>query len=98
MGGFSWGSARRRPSGAPPRAPAAQAARLGAQRRDDRVERAAWDWNEVERNPFWCPDAGAAARWEELLTDVRKRGSSVGAVVEVVASGATTTILAKIGY
>jgi chorismate synthase len=53
----------------------------------DRVERAAWDWNEVERNPFWCPDAGAAARWEELLTVVRKRGSSVGAVIEVVASG-----------
>ncbi|MCE3249232.1 MAG: chorismate synthase, partial [Geminicoccaceae bacterium] len=53
----------------------------------DRVERARWDWNEVERNPFWCPDAGAAARWEELLTVVRKRGSSVGAVIEVVASG-----------
>jgi chorismate synthase len=53
----------------------------------DRIERAAWDWNEVERNPFWCPDAAAAARWEALLTDVRKRGSSLGAVIEVVASG-----------
>jgi chorismate synthase len=53
----------------------------------DRIERAAWDWNEVERNPFWCPDAAAAARWEQLLMDVRKRGSSVGAVIEVVASG-----------
>ena len=53
----------------------------------DRIERASWDWNEVERNPFWCPDAKAAARWEALLTDVRKRGSSVGAVIEVVASG-----------
>src|SRR5918994_3488439 len=53
----------------------------------DRVERAAWDWNEVESNPFWCPDAAAAKRWEALLMDVRKRGSSLGAVIEVVASG-----------
>jgi len=53
----------------------------------DHIERDAWDWNEVERNPFWCPDARAAARWETLLLDIRKRGSSVGAVVEVVASG-----------
>jgi chorismate synthase len=53
----------------------------------DRVARDAWDWAEVERNPFWCPDPGAAARWEEQLLEVRKRGSSVGAVIEVVASG-----------
>jgi chorismate synthase len=53
----------------------------------DRIERANWDWNEVEKNPFWCPDAKAAARWEALLMDVRKRGSSVGAVIEVLASG-----------
>ncbi len=53
----------------------------------DRIERAAWDWNEVEKNPFWCPDAAAAARWETLLMEVRKNGSSLGAVIEVVASG-----------
>jgi chorismate synthase len=53
----------------------------------DRVDRAKWNWNEVENNPFWCPDAAAAERWETLLMDVRKRGSSVGAVIEVVASG-----------
>ena len=47
----------------------------------------AWDWNEVERNPFWCPDAATAVRWEALLGEVRKRGSSLGAVIEVVASG-----------
>jgi chorismate synthase len=54
---------------------------------EDRIERDRWNWNEVEKNPFWCPDPAAAARWEALLMDVRKRGSSVGAVVEVVASG-----------
>jgi len=53
----------------------------------DRVDRDAWDWAEVPKNPFWCPDAGAAARWEEQLLEVRKHGSSVGAVIEVVASG-----------
>src|SRR5919106_3954927 len=54
---------------------------------EDRIDRASWNWNEVEQNPFWCPDAAAAARWEALLLDVRKRGSSLGAVIEVVASG-----------
>ena len=42
---------------------------------------------EVERNPFWCPDAAAAERWETQLNAIRKAGSSVGAVIEVVASG-----------
>jgi chorismate synthase len=53
----------------------------------DRIDRTNWNWNEVENNPFWCPDTAAAERWEALLMDVRKRGSSVGAVIEVVASG-----------
>jgi chorismate synthase len=51
------------------------------------VDRARWDWAEVERNPFWCPDAEMAARWADYLDDVRKSGSSVGAVIEVVAEG-----------
>jgi chorismate synthase len=54
---------------------------------DDRINRDDWNWNEVESNPFWCPDASAAERWEALLLEVRKRGSSLGAVIEVVASG-----------
>ncbi len=51
------------------------------------IDRAAWDWEQVGRNPFFCPDAEAAALWEEYLTGVRKSGSSVGAVVEIVAEG-----------
>jgi chorismate synthase len=54
---------------------------------DDRIDRSNWNWNAVDDNPFWCPDAKAAARWEALLLEVRKRGSSLGAVIEVVASG-----------
>ncbi|WP_374379733.1 chorismate synthase [Dongia sp.] len=51
----------------------------------EKIDRAQWDWAEIERNPFWSPDAKTAARWEDYLDGVRKTGSSVGAVVEVVA-------------
>ena len=52
-----------------------------------RVDRDHWDWDEVGRNPFFCPDAEAAAMWADYLDAVRKAGSSVGAVIEVVAEG-----------
>ncbi len=51
------------------------------------VDRARWDWDAVAANPFFCPDPVTAALWEEQLGAVRKRGSSVGAVIEVVADG-----------
>jgi len=51
------------------------------------IDRARWDWDEVERNPFFCPDAEAATLWTEYLDGVRKAGSSVGAVIELVAEG-----------
>ncbi len=51
------------------------------------IDRDAWDWAQVDRNPFWCPDAAAALAWEAELDRVRKAGSSLGAVIEVTASG-----------
>jgi chorismate synthase len=51
------------------------------------IERARWDWAEIDRNPFFCPDPQAAAEWAAILDDIRKSGSSLGAVVEVVAEG-----------
>ena len=51
------------------------------------IDRGRWDWDAVEKNPFWCPDAKMAELWEGHLDDVRKAGSSAGAVVEVVAEG-----------
>ena len=51
------------------------------------IDRANWDWNVVEQNPFWCPDAAMAVKWEEFLDTTRKAGSSCGAIVEVVADG-----------
>ncbi|TSD86955.1 chorismate synthase [Mycobacterium sp. KBS0706] len=52
-----------------------------------KIDRGRWDWDEVDRNPFFCPDAETASRWEDYLDGVRKAGSSTGAVVEVVAEG-----------
>jgi chorismate synthase len=52
------------------------------------IDRAQWDWSAVDDNPFFCPDRQAAQSWEGHLMEVRKRGSSIGAVIEVVAEGA----------
>jgi chorismate synthase len=54
---------------------------------EHRIDRARWNWAEVERNPFFCPDAQQATLFEGYLDDIRKRGSSVGAVIEIVAEG-----------
>ncbi len=51
------------------------------------VDRARWDWDAVAQNPLFCPDPITAAAWEEELAEIRKAGSSVGAVVEIVAEG-----------
>lgn len=74
---------------------------LGRRRKDDElkiraavvqvgtqaIDRDGWDWAEVDRNPLWCPDAGAVPVWEEYLDSIRKKGSSAGALVEVHVSG-----------
>ena len=51
------------------------------------IDRNRWDWAEVERNAFFCPDPVAASDWERFLDEVRKSGSSAGAVIEIVATG-----------
>ena len=52
-----------------------------------KIDRSRWDPAEIDNNPFFCPDAEAAATFAEYLDAVRKRGSSAGAVIEVVAEG-----------
>jgi chorismate synthase len=54
---------------------------------EHRIDRSRWSWDEIDRNPFFCPDAKQAAFFENYLDGVRKRGSSVGAVIEVIAEG-----------
>jgi chorismate synthase len=52
-----------------------------------KIDRGKWDWDEIARNPFFCPDKDKAAFFESYLDGIRKSGSSIGAVVEVVAEG-----------
>jgi chorismate synthase len=53
----------------------------------EKIDRGQWDWKEVDNNPFFCPDVAAAKRFEPYLDSIRKEGSSVGAIIEVVAEG-----------
>jgi chorismate synthase len=52
-----------------------------------KIDHARWDWDEVDRNPFFCPDPATVEVWTSYLDGVRKSGSSAGAVIEVVAEG-----------
>jgi chorismate synthase len=52
-----------------------------------KIDREKWDWDEIARNPFFCPDKDKAAFFESYLDGIRKSGSSIGAVIEVVAEG-----------
>ncbi|MGP1275105.1 MAG: chorismate synthase [Caulobacterales bacterium] len=51
------------------------------------IDRARWDWDAVDSNDFFCPDAETAKLWEADMDAIRKDGSSLGALLEVVASG-----------
>lgn len=54
---------------------------------DKKINPENWHDKEISNNPFWCPDAEMAAEWETYLDEIRKAGSSVGAVVEIRAQG-----------
>ena len=51
------------------------------------IDRDRFDWDEIDNNPFWVPDAKAASDWADYLDGLRKSGESVGAIIEVVARG-----------
>ncbi len=52
-----------------------------------KIDRTRWHWDEVAKNPFFCPDPVSAKFYEEYLDGIRKSGSSIGAVIEIVADG-----------
>jgi chorismate synthase len=52
-----------------------------------KIDRANWDWDEIGNNPFFCPDKDKAAFFADYLDGIRKSGSSIGAVIEVIAEG-----------
>ncbi|NBT32340.1 MAG: chorismate synthase [Rhodobacteraceae bacterium] len=51
------------------------------------IDRDRFDWDAIDQNDFWCPDAAAAPEWEDYLQAIRKDHNSVGATIEVVAQG-----------
>ncbi|MCP4070344.1 MAG: chorismate synthase [Hyphomicrobiales bacterium] len=52
-----------------------------------KINRDNWDWSEISKNPFFCPDREMAMEWGTYLDQIRKNGSSIGAVIEIVAEG-----------
>ena len=62
----------------------------------EKIDRAKWDWEEVDRNPFFSPDHTIVQGWAAYLDAIRKAGSSCGAVVEVVAEGVAAGLGAPI--
>src|SRR5262249_44621 len=52
-----------------------------------KIDRSRWDWNEIDKNPFFCPDAKQAKFFEDFLGEIRKAGSSFLALLGVVAEG-----------
>ena len=54
---------------------------------EKKINRNNWNWKEVGKNPFFCPDKNAAKDWEIYLNNIRKEGSSVGAIIEIQATG-----------
>ncbi|QNL19188.1 chorismate synthase [Hyphobacterium sp. CCMP332] len=54
---------------------------------DKTIDRSSWDWDETGRNPFFSPDAGIVEMWEADLDQLRRDGSSTGAIVELHVTG-----------
>ncbi|SSC71379.1 unnamed protein product [Ciceribacter sp. T2.26MG-112.2] len=61
-----------------------------------KINRTNWDWAQVSENPFFAPDPEIVPVWEAYLDEIRKAGSSVGAVIEVVAEGVPAGIGAPV--
>jgi len=54
---------------------------------DKQINREKWDFDEISNNDFWCPDKSAVPIWEKYLDNIRKSGSSIGAIIEISATG-----------
>ena len=55
-----------------------------------KIDRDNFNAEQINKNPFFCADPDAAKSWETYLDDIRKAGSSAGAVLEIIAHGIPT--------
>ena len=53
----------------------------------EKISRKNWDWKQIPKNDFFCPDKTQLKKWETYINSIRKQGSSVGAVIEINVSG-----------
>ena len=53
----------------------------------EKINRNNWDWKQIQKNDFFCPDKNKLRKWESYIKAIRKEGSSVGAVIEINVSG-----------
>ena len=60
------------------------------------INRENWDWDQVDQNPFFSPDHESVQGWSDYLDGIRKKGSSCGAIIEVVATGVPTGLGAPV--
>ncbi|MBL4786593.1 MAG: chorismate synthase, partial [Cohaesibacteraceae bacterium] len=60
------------------------------------IDRSRWDWKKVDQNPFFCPDPVMAKNWEAYLDGIRKSGSSIGAIIEIIAENVPVGIGAPV--
>ena len=63
---------------------------------DQKIDRSRIDLNQIDNNPFWCPDVNAANNWKDYLEKVRKSRDSVGAVIEIIAKNVSPGLGAPI--
>tara|TARA_B100000963_G_scaffold110506_1_gene96199 strand:- start:338 stop:1276 length:939 start_codon:yes stop_codon:yes gene_type:complete len=63
---------------------------------DQKIDRSRIDLNQIENNPFWCPDFKAVNRWKDYLENIRKSRDSVGAIIEIIAKNVSPGLGAPI--
>ncbi len=54
------------------------------------------DFSQISENPFWCPDKTVIDEWEQYLSSLRKKGNSIGAIIEITIKGVPSGLGAPI--
>ena len=63
---------------------------------DQKIDRSRIELNQIDHNPFWCPDFKSVNRWKDYLENIRKSRDSVGAIIEIIAKNVSAGLGAPI--